>query len=404
MLGGLGARSLVQLVYFVLIARALGSTGYGAFIAVSALISVAAPFSTWGSGNILVKHVARDRSRFPAYWGSAIATTLLSATVLIALVMGVSHVVLPPATSLLLVLLVAVADLLFARFVDLAGQAFQAVERLERTAAMQFLLSLSRLGGAALLFVAPFPKTALAWAALYLLSTAVSALVTLAWVRRDLGWGPLDPRPTLREFREGGAFAVSLSAQTIYNDIDKTMLARLVSADAAGVYAAAYRIVDVAFTPVRSLLYAAYAKFFRSGENGMRGTTEFAVKLLPWGIGYGLLTLLVLYVVAPLLPVLFGPHFAETADVLRWLSPLVLLKALHYFAADTLTGAGHQTLRTVVQIGVALLNVGLNLWLIPAHGWLGAVWSSLLSDALLVVALWSLVLRRTREVGRAAHA
>ena len=72
-----------------------------------------------------------------------------------------------------------------------------------------------------------------------------------------------------------------------------------------------------------------------------------------------------------------------------------LLKTCHYFAADALTGAGHQALRTLVQVGVAGFNVLLNLWLIPAYSWRGAAWSSLASDGLLAAALWScaLVLR-----------
>ena len=78
-----------------------------------------------------------------------------------------------------------------------------------------------------------------------------------------------------------------------------------------------------------------------------------------------------------------------------------LLKTLHYFAADALTGAGHQALRTLVQVAVAGFNVLVNLWLIPAYSWRGAAWSSLASDGLLAVALWSCALwLRTRS----AHA
>jgi O-antigen/teichoic acid export membrane protein len=82
-----------------------------------------------------------------------------------------------------------------------------------------------------------------------------------------------------------------------------------------------------------------------------------------------------------------GPEYAPTVDVLRWLAPLPLLKALHYFAADTLTGAGFQSLRSIVQIGVAGVNVVLNLWLIPRYGWRGAAGSSLVTDGLLLVSL-----------------
>ena len=67
---------------------------------------------------------------------------------------------------------------------------------------------------------------------------------------------------------------------------------------------------------------------------------------------------------------------------------LPLLKTMHYFAADSLTGAGHQGLRTLVQVLVALFNVVVNLWVIPAYSWRGAAWSSLASDGLLGASLW----------------
>src|SRR3990170_3782253 len=71
MVGGLGARTLIQACYFILIARSLGPSEYGAFIATTALIGIMAPFASWGAGNILVKHVARDAATFPVYWGAA---------------------------------------------------------------------------------------------------------------------------------------------------------------------------------------------------------------------------------------------------------------------------------------------------------------------------------------------
>ncbi|GGN38186.1 hypothetical protein GCM10010842_20790 [Deinococcus daejeonensis] len=397
MLGGQAFRAGVQLLYFVFIARALGSDQYGGFVAVTALVAIAAPFATWGSGNLLIKHVARDQETFSTYWGSAIATTLLSASLLTLAIGLVAGILLPTGLPLVLVLLVALSDLLFARLVDVAGQAFQAFNRLDRTAALQLLPTVLRLIAAVLLLVVAVPKTALVWSALFFVTTVLSAACALIWVRRDLGWGPLSLDPVRREFKESGAFALSLSAQNIYNDIDKIMLARIVSPEAAGVYAAAYRIVDTAFTPVRSVLYAAYARFFQLGQRGLGGSITLARRLLPLTGGYSLLIAALLWVCAPALPLMFGQDFAATADVLRWLAPLVLLKTLHYFAADTLTGAGYQTTRSLIQVGVAVLNILLNLWWLPRYGWLGAVWASLISDALLTAALWSMVLLQRQQ-------
>jgi O-antigen/teichoic acid export membrane protein len=79
---------------------------------------------------------------------------------------------------------------------------------------------------------------------------------------------------------------------------------------------------------------------------------------------------------------------------------LPLLKTCHYFVADAITGAGRQGLRTLVQVVVALLNVFINLWIIPAYSWRGAAWSSLASDGLLALSLWccALFLRKREQL------
>jgi Na+-driven multidrug efflux pump len=41
----------------------------------------------------------------------------------------------------------------------------------------------------------------------------------------------------------------------------------------------------------------------------------------------------------------------------------------------------------LVQAAVAIFNILINFWIIPAHGWRGAAWSSIASDALLALGL-----------------
>jgi O-antigen/teichoic acid export membrane protein len=100
---------------------------------------------------------------------------------------------------------------------------------------------------------------------------------------------------------------------------------------------------------------------------------------------------------APLVPVVLGQSYAGVTTAIRWLAILPLLRAMHYFAADALTGAGHQELRTAAQIGVALLNVALNLALIPAYSWQGAAWASIVSDGSLAACLWMILLSLSRH-------
>ena len=87
---------------------------------------------------------------------------------------------------------------------------------------------------------------------------------------------------------------------------------------------------------------------------------------------------------------------AEAASALRWLALIPLLRGVHTFLADSLSGAGFQGLRSAVQVGIALINVGLNLAILPKYGWLGAAWTSLASDALLMLVLWAVIQYKVR--------
>ena len=119
----------------------------------------------------------------------------------------------------------------------------------------------------------------------------------------------------------------------------------------------------------------------------MRHSRRLLVRIIP----YSLFASVALLLGAPLVPHILGHQYADITEALRWLALLPVLKTLHYFIADALTGAGHQGTRTLIQIGVAAFNVLINLWLIPAYGWRGAAWSSIASDGLLALTLMVVV-------------
>jgi O-antigen/teichoic acid export membrane protein len=391
-LGGYGLRLFIQAAYFIIIARYLGAGSYGAFIAVTALISAISPFVGVGSGNLLVKNVARDNSLFQAYWGNGLLMIVCSGLLLLAIVVTLSRFLLPREIPSLVLVLVGVSDLIFVRVLDLAAWAFQAWEMLAHNAHLNVLISLTRLIGIAGLALAASHATVTAWSAVYLAGSVVAALISVCWITLKFGRPRLALRRVRNEILEGLYFSVGVAAQTFYNDIDKVMVARLSTLEAAGIYAAAYRLIDVAFIPIRALLNAAYPAMFRRGAAGLKHSLHLGRRLLVRSLAYPVFIFGALLVAAPVVPRVLGHGFSEATEALRWLSLLPLLKTIHYFVSDALTGAGHQGLRTLTQVGVAIFNTLINLWLIPAYGWRGAAWSSLASDGLLAIALWSIAL------------
>ncbi|HBB32473.1 MAG TPA: polysaccharide biosynthesis protein [Cyanobacteria bacterium UBA8803] len=386
---GLGL--VLQAAYFVIIARALGAEQYGAFVGAMALVSIVGPFVSWGCGDILIKYVSRNRAVFSQYWGNALFVVFCSGLLLIVLILVIAHFVLPPKIPILLVFLVAISNLIFGKVSDTAVRAFMSVSRLDVLAKITVFSQASALI-TAIIFANLFKKYGvIAWACLYILNAVLVALVHFVTVSRLIGSPRLELSLIKNEIAEGFFFSISLSAQTIYNDIDKTMLARLSTLDATGIYAAAYRLIDVAFVPISSLSAATYSKFFQQGATGISGTLKLGKRLALSAGLYGIVAFIGLLVFAPIVPYVLGEEYANTVGALRWLALIPFFRGLQYFGADTLTGAGFQGLRSAMQIGIALFNILLNLWIIPRYSWQGAAWSSLASDGLLMVSLWSVV-------------
>ena len=398
---GSGLNVILLGSYFVVLARALGPKEYGAFAAILALSRIFGSFAGWGYGNILIKNVSRDPSRFQAYWGICLLIVLVGGLSLTLLVLAISMVFLHLSIPIVAIVLISFSDLIFAGILALSQQAYLSFDNMLRYVQLQSGGSAFRLGGAILMMVAVREPSVLSWSILYFLTGIVPSIFGIALVNRELGRYIFGKKIVKAEIVEGFYFSVSQSSQTIYNDIDKTLLASMASLEIAGLYTAAYRFVDFLFTPISGLLVSSYANFFRHGVDGIRGSFTWARKIILWASAYGLLAAVLLYFIAGFIPLFLGSAYSETTEILRWLAPLIVFKSVELLIANILTGAGHQGIRTAIQLSLALVNFLVTVWLISLYGWFGAVLASIGTEGLAVASfsIVVLVLLRKQKIG-----
>ncbi|WP_143341917.1 oligosaccharide flippase family protein [Deinococcus indicus] len=389
-------RVCIQMVYFIFLARSLGSSQYGAFASTIAFVSVFAPFAGIGTGNLLVKNVAADPNSFSRSWGSALLITLISAICISIIVFIAFATLFSDQVSWILLSCIILSELFFSRLIDISSQAFQAFKIIKTSALIQIIPSLLRFLAILFFFLVTDNKNIDIWSILFLVSTIMSSMVSLWLVRSTLGWGNLQIGGFARDYKEGLAFSISLSSQNIYNDIDKTMLSKMSNYESAGVYSAAYRVMDVAFTPIKSIFFASYARFFESGSKGITGTIDFAKKISPIILALSGAIILLLNTISPLVPSIFGDDFSESALILRILSLVIFFRSINYLLADSLTGAGYQKQRSVVQFVGCIVNIGLNLVLIPYSGAKGAAFASVVTETTIFLLLLYIMIRKAR--------
>lgn len=382
------ARLGTQALYFVIAARALGPAQFGAFAAAAALAGVVAPFATWGAGEILLQNVSRSRQHFGSEWGAALDTIAKFGCVAILLTSVVAALLLP-AIPLLLVVAVAMAEFWFAGLIAVAANAFQAFEDFRRATGTWLVLSIARLGGAALVVLVIAHPTAVHWGVAYVLSSGVAALVVTLGATRRMG----RPRRMARKASRmrGFEFAVSTSSGSLSAEVGKMSLSRFDRLEVTGTYAAADRIVGVVSVPILAVLSASYPRLHRAGMQGMRAALRLCAPLLAMALLYAVGAALVVYFSAPLIEPVLGAGYHQAILACQFLCGLLVLRTLTFFAANCLTATNQQRWRSALQVAGACLSAVLAIVLVRQYSWQGAAAAALVSEALLACVLWVLV-------------
>lgn len=382
MLVGQGMNLILQAGYFILLARLLGVKEYGVFAGAFAFVSIATPYSALGSGLLFIRYVSTDAQKFAAYWGNILLSTLCVGSLITALLYFIApHLLNPESASL--ILLVALGDCVCRQLVLCTSQIFQAYEQLRMTAAINLLTSFLRLMAVAALAFSLHHATAWQWALASLLVSVLAAIASTVLILARYGAPAFSLQLLWSRLAEGFNFSFAGSTQSVYNDIDKTMLSHYGMNVANGIYTMAYRIVDVATIPVTALDAAALPRYFRRSQEGAKAVRHLSVRLAWRAALVGILMSGSMFLAAPLIPHIVGAEFSQSVSALRWLCLIPAFRGVHQLTGSAVTGMGFQRYRTMAQLAAAALNLVLNLWLIPRYGWLGAAWTSLATDGTL---------------------
>lgn len=390
LLAGQGSSVVIQGLYFLLLARLLGTLQYGFLAGASAFVAIASQYSAMGSGLLLLRYVSSDHACFREYWGNVLLSIAGFGSILVIGLHFASHWIIGSKSGSI-VLLLAVSDCICGQLINATSQVFQTFEKMRVTALLTTMTNLVRLLLAAGLLVYLHHASAWQWALASLILSAAAAGVAFATVTAEFGWPRFAPKLFFQRIREGFVFAVSGSTTTIYNDVDKVMLGHYGMNVANGIYTMAYRVVNIATIPILSIQSAAFPRFFREGVKGATATLPLAQRLLKRTLPLAVLSAAGMYFFAPLIPRLVGHGFSESMSAVRWLCLIPVFRCLHIGAGDAIAGAGYQRFRLVSQCVAAAANLGMNLYLIPHYAWFGAAVASLLTDGALAIMSWLVI-------------
>ena len=379
-------RLSAQLVWVVLIARALGVSGYGSFSGVAGIAIAISGMSGLGQGLRMYQDVARDATAFGDRWTQAMRVLVWSAVPLAGLFVLVSQLALPNI-PLQLVLAIAVSEVVFAPAIHQMASAYAAHQRMSRAASLPVVLSAARVLAALAFYLLPDDAGLAAYGWLHALSSALAVALAVTMFRSDFGLVRAETRLTKAVLLQGLGFTPLWVSRLAQGTVDKGVALRLGGGGVAGEYSAAHRLSTLAAMPVEALVAAVMPRLFRAGA-GQDHNPRLMTSLLVLTLCYGITAGCALFLLAPLLPFVLGHAFESAvpvATLLAWYVPVYCIRIL---GANVLLGYGWKRWRISIEVVGFILLVTLMLAWIPTFGALGAAYALLAAEVLIVLLGW----------------
>jgi len=193
----------------------------------------------------------------------------------------------------------------------------------------------------------------------------------------------------IRDIRKAcfGFMAID-AATTVYYRCDIILLERLVGDPAlVGYYAAAYRFLDGIVLLAAPLGIIWFRKLRLISEE----TALFGSQIGWMSITMLSAAALIIVAVVPfsreLVVLTFGHEYADSAHLLPWLLGALIFVLPNGVLTQAAIARNRENVYAVAAGGGAVVNIGLNLVLIPRFGGLGAAWATIITEAFLTVAL-----------------
>jgi len=372
--------------------RALGADDYGVFalaVGVGALLLIACDFGITASAGRFIAEHRGDRTAVAAVLADSFKLKLLAGAIVAALLAATAT---PIADAYgnpdLAWPLRAVALAVFGQSMMLLYRgAFIAMARVALTWRLIFLESAFEISASVALVLGGggAAGAAAGRAAGYVFGALVGvALATRILGRRALtaGVGASSRRREIARY--AGALFLVNAAFTLFERIDVLLIGAIVSTTAVGVFEAPLRLSTFLSYAGQAVAFGVAPRMARHREHGSDvAAFERAIRYLI--LLQAALLAPTLVWSEPIVDLALGSDYEQSSEVLRALAPFIFLSALGTFITLGVNYLGEARRRVPLAIITVLVNLGIDLVLIPEIGVLGAAVGTDVAFALYVL-------------------
>lgn len=200
--------------------------------------------------------------------------------------------------------------------------------------------------------------------------------------------------------RKGFSFAFALFIIQLNYRIDIVILEHFTDIIEVGIYSVGTNLSELIWQLPAAIGLILFSRSANSAskEAAVQRTTRLIRMVVPLLVVFGV----VFWLSAPLfIGLLYGADFAASGNVIRYLLPGIIVMVIFKLIHSDLSGRGAPLFSLRVSIIALVVNIVLNLLLIPKWGALGAAVSSSISYS--IAGLWFVLLYAKRESLKVRH-
>ena len=377
-------RMAVGLFVGVWLARYLGPEQFGVYSYAIAFVFLFSPIRTLGLERVAVRELVKRPAEAGKIMASTMAPMALGGVVTL-VVAGIAVGMVRPGDAVVRTIVLAVAAGMIFQSFDVVDHFNQSHVQSRFTVVPKGVVFLVASGMKVVLIMAGASVIAFGWVYGAELVLAAGALTLVFLFRKDTP-APWELRPSKPQVREllsdGWPLMISTVLIVINMRIDQVMMGSMLGDRQVGVYSVAVRLTELWYFIPIILQSTLMPSIVRSGESSRDLLDRRMHSLYRLMSGLAYLVIIPMWIVADrVVLLLFGEAYMDAVPMLRWLLITVLFVNLGLARTAFLTTMNWTRLHMVSSVLGALINVILNLILIPVYGGMGAVFAS-------VVAYW----------------
>ena len=385
---------ILAFFYTIYTARYLGASGFGIISFALALGAILSIFTELGLSTLTVREVSRDKSLANKYIGNTIALKIiLSSITLVSMVLVVTLLHYPPQIAALIYLITI--SFVVGAFTSIFYSVFQAYEKMEYQSIGQIINSIIMFSG--ILLIINYQLSIVNFGRIYLIASVISliyGIIICMWkfilprIEIDLNlWkfvlSKVEIDLNLWKFLIIEAIPLTISSVflLIAFRVDTILLQIINGNVAVGLYNAAYSLMTaLMFVPLVyvSAIFPMLSRLNVSSKELLKISYERSVKYLvilglPIAVGTTLLA-------NPIILIIYKSGFSQSIvalQILIWSIPIIFV---NYILGTDINSINKQ--RDIVKTAFVamLLNIVLNLLLLPKYGLIAACFITVLTE------------------------